>query len=60
MAGVLCFLPEFPQGSLWRGAVSGLQSLMAETSLFTDMASSILFLILIGWEGLPYFKDSCN
>ena len=41
MADIL--LPEFPQGSL--AHVGGLQSLMTVTSLFTDMAGNIPFLI---------------
>ena len=41
MADIL--LPEFPQGSL--AQVGGLQSLMTVTSLFTDMAGNIPFLI---------------
>ena len=42
MAGIL-FLPVFPQGSPYH--VGGLQSLMTVTSLFTNMAGNIPFLM---------------
>ena len=59
MADIL-FLPEFPQGSQAR--IEGLQSLMAVTCLFTDMAGNIPFLTITAlyksYKTIPPFVPS--